>query len=51
LPFPLRLLLVLIVAAVVVTHLPLILIGLVVWFVLARIGHGRRRDRWSRRAA
>jgi hypothetical protein len=52
LPFPLRLLLVLIVAAVVVTHLPLILIGLVVWFVLARLGHGRRHhDRWSRRAA
>ncbi len=51
LPFPLKLLLVLIVAAVVVTHLPLILIGLVVWFVLARIGHGRRHDRWSRRAA
>ena len=38
LPFPLKLLLVLIVAAVVVTHLPLILIGLVVWVVLAR-GH------------
>ena len=38
LPFPLKLLLVLIVAAVVVTHLPLILIGLVVWMVLAR-GH------------
>ncbi len=38
LPFPLKLLLVLIVAAVVVTHLPLILVGLVVWAVLAR-GH------------
>ena len=36
LPFPLKLLLALIVAAVVVTHLPLILIGLVVWLVLAR---------------
>jgi hypothetical protein len=36
---------VLIVAAVVVTHLPLILIGLVVWFVLARASHGRRQ--WS----
>jgi hypothetical protein len=35
LPFPLKLLLVLIVAAVVLTHLPLILIGLVVWVVLA----------------
>ena len=38
LPFPLKLLLVLIVAAVVLTHLPLLLIGLVVWVVLAR-GH------------
>ena len=38
LPFPLKLLLVLIVAAVVVTHLPLILVGLVVWVLLAR-GH------------
>jgi hypothetical protein len=38
LPFPLKLLLVLLVAAVVLTHLPLILIGLVVWMVLAR-GH------------
>jgi hypothetical protein len=35
LPFPLKLLLVLIVAAVVLTHLPFILIGLVVWAVLA----------------
>jgi hypothetical protein len=51
LPFPLKLLLVLLVAAVVLTHLPLILIGLVVWFVLARLGHGRHHDRWSRRAA
>jgi hypothetical protein len=50
LPFPLKLLLVLIVGAVVVTHLPLILIGLVVWVVLARVGHGRRHDGWSRRA-
>ena len=40
LPFPLKLLLVLIVAAVVVTHLPLILIGLVVWAVLARSHRG-----------
>jgi uncharacterized protein DUF1707 len=38
LPFPAKLLLVLLVAAVVITHLPLILIGLVVWFVLARTG-------------
>ena len=38
LPFPARLLLVLLVAAVVITHLPLILLGLVVWFVLARTG-------------
>jgi hypothetical protein len=40
LPFPLKLLLVLIVAAVVVTHLPLILVGLVVWVLLARSHRG-----------
>ena len=40
LPFPLKLLLVLLVAAVVLTHLPLILIGLVVWAVLARSHRG-----------
>jgi len=56
LPFPLKLLLVLIVAAVVLTHLPLILIGLVVWVVLAGkhrrwhgyghgYGHGYRHQR------
>jgi hypothetical protein len=42
LPFPLKLLLVLLVAAVIVTHLPLILVGLVVWVALA----GRHR-RWQ----
>jgi hypothetical protein len=45
LPFPVRLLLVLVVAAVVITHLPLILIGLVVWFVLARCTSGTRGSR------
>ena len=38
LAFPLKLLLVLLVAALVIAHLPLILIGLVVWVVLARTG-------------
>ncbi len=47
LPFPLKLLLVLVVAAVVVTHLPMILIGLLVWVVLAgrhRRWHGYQRS-------
>jgi hypothetical protein len=49
LPFPLKLLLVLIVAAVVVTHLPLILIGLVVWVLLAR-SHRHGQTFWHQRS-
>lgn len=46
LPFPVFALIALVVAAVVLTHLPLILIGLAVWFFLLR---GRCRPAWSHR--
>ena len=41
LPFPVVALLVLLAAAFAITHLPLLLIGLVVWFVLVRRHHHR----------
>lgn len=54
-PAPLMVLLVVLVAVTVITHLPLILIGLAAWFLLSRVGGARcgrqtapaRHPRWS----
>ena len=46
LPFPVLALVALVVAAVVLTHLPLVLVALAVWFFLLR---GRCRPAWTHR--